>query len=90
MPLNHEFNQEANDWVTCRCGKLFANTKRSSARKKFFKHITKMNNIETEYICDTCKEKLKGLKGVEEHTIKNKHYVYTRKGVKGQLCTVQS
>ena len=41
--LNHGFHQSANDWITCKCGKLFSNSKkgRRSAKEKFEIHLIK-------------------------------------------------
>ena len=37
----HELNQCANDWITCRCGKLFGDDEDSSAKDKFLAHLEK-------------------------------------------------
>lgn len=36
----------------------------------------KINDTETLYICETCGEKLTGMKEVREHNQKKKHYEY--------------
>lgn len=35
----HNVNQLGNDWITCRCGKLFSATKSSPAKTKFIRHL---------------------------------------------------
>jgi hypothetical protein len=35
----HGLSQEANDWIMCRCGKVFGNGKRMSKYDKFNKHL---------------------------------------------------
>ena len=34
----HGLNQCANDWIMCKCGKLFGDTK-MSAKSKFIRHL---------------------------------------------------
>lgn len=35
----HDFNQCANDWVTCKCGKVFGDDKDGTAKDKFLDHL---------------------------------------------------
>ena len=35
----HDFNQCANDWITCKCGKVFGDNKDGSAKDKFLDHL---------------------------------------------------
>ncbi len=41
--MEHEINQQANDWITCKCGKLFSNSRkgRVKAIEKFEEHLIK-------------------------------------------------
>ena len=41
MNNNHDFNQCANDWITCKCGKVFGDDKESLGKEKFLKHLRK-------------------------------------------------
>ncbi len=44
--MKHEVNQYANDWITCKCGKLFSNSKkgRRTAKEKFEEHLLETLN----------------------------------------------
>lgn len=44
----HEKNQEANDWITCKCGELFKNSKRISKQERFANHLKEIANIGKE------------------------------------------
>lgn len=39
--MKHELNQSANDWITCKCGKLFSDSKKRkrTAKEKFEEHL---------------------------------------------------
>ena len=39
--MEHKLNQQANDWITCTCGKLFADSKKKTrtAKEKFEEHL---------------------------------------------------
>lgn len=41
--IKHRLNQKANDWITCRCGKIFGDNRkgRKTASEKFFNHLRK-------------------------------------------------
>ncbi len=39
MKVEHDFNQCANDWITCKCGKLFGDTKTKMAKDIFLDHL---------------------------------------------------
>jgi len=42
---NHDLNQCANDWIMCKCGKLFSDNKTSNALDKFTNHLTENKEI---------------------------------------------
>jgi hypothetical protein len=35
----HELNQEANDWIMCKCGRIFSKSKTKTKWDKFNKHL---------------------------------------------------
>ncbi len=47
----HQINQCANDWIMCKCGKLFGDTK-MSAKSKFIRHLRKegVNDLDVEMV----------------------------------------
>jgi len=44
--FSHGLHQEANDWIMCRCGKLFSDSRKGKKSKwdKFNKHLEEMKN----------------------------------------------
>ena len=61
-------NQCANDWITCRCGKVFGDTK-MTAKSKFIRHLRK-EKVE-EFEVDFCREYITRVKKSQTDTIKN-------------------
>ena len=45
----HGINQCANDWIMCKCGKLFGDTK-MSAKSKFIRHLRQKGVDEFEVV----------------------------------------
>lgn len=43
----HEFNQGANDWITCRCGKVFSDSRKGRVSRwdKLQKHIRDSESV---------------------------------------------
>jgi hypothetical protein len=42
--FSHGLHQEANDWIMCRCGKLFSDSKTKTKWDKFENHLEEMRN----------------------------------------------
>lgn len=67
-PVNKDLAEDPND-----SDKVICLTKKEM--KKLEKQ-RKINEIETLYICETCGEKLTGMKEIPEHIQKHQHYKY--------------